>query len=40
MSFSGNNLTDKVYVNHLSRLKSEGISNMGRNFTIGLSYNL
>lgn len=40
MSFSANNLTDKVYVNHLSRLKSEGISNMGRNFTIGLSYNL
>lgn len=40
ISLSGNNITNKVYVNHLSRLKSDGIVNMGRNFTLGLSYSL
>ena len=40
MNISGNNLTDKTYINHLSRLKSDGIYNMGRNITIGLTYNL
>lgn len=40
ISFSGNNLTNKMYINHLSRLKADGIANMGRNFTIGLTYNL
>jgi iron complex outermembrane receptor protein len=40
ISLSGNNITNKVYVNHLSRLKSDGIANMGRNFTLGLSYSL
>ncbi len=37
---SGSNLTDKKYINHLSRLKSEGIYNIGRNINIGLTYNL
>jgi len=37
---SGTNLTDKTYVNHLSRLKPDGIYNMGRNFSIGLTYSL
>ncbi len=37
---SGNNLTDKRYINHLSRLKSEGIYNIGRNINVGLTYNL
>ncbi|RLD29378.1 MAG: TonB-dependent receptor [Bacteroidetes bacterium] len=37
---SGNNLTNKVYVNHLSRLKADGIPNMGRNFNFGISYTL
>lgn len=33
---SGRNLLDKTYYSHLSRLKSEGIYNMGRNITISL----
>ena len=40
MTVSGNNLTDKTYINHLSRLKADGIYNMGRNITLGLTYNL
>ncbi len=39
-NFSANNITDKMYINHLSRLKSDGIANMERNFTLGLTYNL
>jgi len=39
-NFSANNITGKIYINHLSRLKSDGIANMGRNFTLGLTYNL
>lgn len=35
---AGNNLTNKTYINHLSRLKPEGIYNIGRNFNIGLTY--
>ncbi len=37
---SGNNLTNKKYIHHLSRLKSEGIYNIGRNINVGLTYNL
>jgi len=40
INLSANNITDKIYINHLSRLKSDGIANMGRNFTLGLSYKL
>ena len=40
ISVSGTNLTDKEYINHLSRLKSEGIYNMGRNFNVGFTYYL
>jgi iron complex outermembrane receptor protein len=40
VSISGNNLTDKKYINHLSRLKPDGILNMGRNISIGFSYKL
>ncbi|MEO6347623.1 MAG: TonB-dependent receptor, partial [Aquaticitalea sp.] len=40
ISISGTNLTDKQYINHLSRLKPEGIYNIGRNFNVGLTYNL
>jgi iron complex outermembrane receptor protein len=35
---SGNNIFDKEYVNHLNRLKSEGILNQGRNVAFGLSF--
>ena len=37
---SGTNLTNKTYVNHLSRLKLDGINNIGRNFIISLNYTL
>ena len=36
----GNNLTDKVYQSHLSRLKYVGVYNMGRNFGFKLLWNL
>ncbi len=31
---SGNNLLNKTYISHLSRLKTEGIPNMGRNIIL------
>jgi len=37
VSISGSNLTNKSYINHLSRLKSDGIFNMGRSFNLGLN---
>ena len=40
ISVSGTNLTNKQYINHLSRLKPDGIFNIGRNFNIGLTYYL
>ncbi|MEN3324547.1 TonB-dependent receptor [Mariniflexile soesokkakense] len=40
VTLSGTNLTNKTYINHLSRLKPDGIFNMGRNITVGLTYNL
>lgn len=35
---SANNLFDKAYVNHLSRLRYEGILNQGRNIAFGISF--
>lgn len=40
ITISGSNLTNKSYINHLSRLKPDGIFNMGRNFNIGFTYKL
>jgi iron complex outermembrane receptor protein len=40
ISLSGNNLTNKKYINHLSRLKPDGIYNIGRNITVGLTCTL
>lgn len=37
---SGINVLNKEYIAHLSRLKSEGIYNMGRNIVFGLNFNL
>ena len=34
---SANNILDKEYISHLSRLKSDGISNIGRNINLGIS---
>lgn len=37
LKLSANNLLNENYISHLSRLKSDGISNIGRNFNIGVS---
>lgn len=34
---SGNNLLNKEYFSHLSRLKYDGIANIGRNISVGIS---
>lgn len=34
---SGSNLLNKSYISHLSRLKPDGISNMGRNISLSIS---
>ncbi|MDH3697218.1 MAG: TonB-dependent receptor [Flavobacteriaceae bacterium] len=40
LALNVNNLFDKQYISHLSRLKSDGISNMGRNVTVNLKMSL
>ena len=35
---SVNNVLDKTYISHLSRLKIDGIPNIGRNISLGLHY--
>ena len=40
ISIAANNLADTSFINHLSRLKSDGILNMGRNISFRLNYNL
>lgn len=37
IKLSVNNMLDKEYVSHLSRLKTDGISNIGRNINLGVS---
>lgn len=37
---TGTNLLNKEYIAHLSRLKSDGVFNMGRNIVLGLNFNL
>jgi iron complex outermembrane receptor protein len=39
VSLNGNNITDKKYSAHLSRLKTDGILNMGKNVVLGLHFN-
>ena len=39
ISWSVNNVFDKEYYDHLSRLKTAGIHEMGRNISVGLKYN-
>ncbi|OSY89474.1 TonB-dependent receptor [Tenacibaculum holothuriorum] len=39
-SISVNNLFNKKYINHLSRLKSDGILNAGRNIVLGLRFTI
>ena len=38
ISWSINNLFDKEYFDHLSRFKTLGIHEMGRNISIGINY--
>lgn len=40
LSVNANNMLNKTYVNHLSRLKADGINNMGRNIILSLSFAL
>ncbi|MDX1277160.1 TonB-dependent receptor [Oceanihabitans sediminis] len=40
LQVTGNNLTNKKYINHLSRLKSDGIYDIGRNISVSVSYTL
>jgi iron complex outermembrane receptor protein len=39
-NINGNNLFNKSYVAHLSRLKNDGIPNIGRNIVLGLNFNI
>lgn len=38
ISISGNNLTDKTYISHLSRLKTDNIPNIGRNIMVSVEW--
>ncbi len=40
INVNANNLFDKNYIAHLSRLKTDGIPNIGRNIILGLKFNL
>ncbi len=40
LNLNANNLLDNEYTAHLSRLKTDGIPNMGRNIVLGLNFNL
>ncbi|WP_298154583.1 TonB-dependent receptor [Flavobacterium sp.] len=40
VSLNGNNLFDERYIAHLSRLKTDGIPNIGRNIILGVNFNL
>lgn len=40
VNLNANNLLNKTYVAHLSRLKNEGIPNIGRNIVFGLNLNI
>ena len=38
INLNGNNIFNKTYIAHLSRLKTDGIPNMGRNIVLGLNF--
>ncbi|WP_264519856.1 TonB-dependent receptor [Flavobacterium sp. N1994] len=40
INLNTNNLFDKTYVSHLSRLKSDGIPNIGRNIVLGVTFTI
>ena len=40
VNLNANNLFNKTYIAHLSRLKTDGIPNMGRNVVLGVNFNI
>ena len=40
INLNGNNLFNKSYIAHLSRLKTDGIPNIGRNIVLGINFNI
>jgi len=40
VNLNANNLFDKTYISHLSRLKTDGIPNIGRNIVLGVNFNI
>ena len=40
LQINANNLFDKNYISHLSRLKTDGISNMGRNIVLRILFSI
>lgn len=40
LNLNGNNLFNKTYIAHLSRLKTDGIPNIGRNVVLGLHFTI
>ncbi len=40
INFNANNLLNKTYISHLSRLKTDGIPNVGRNFMLGINFTI
>ena len=38
INLNANNVLDKTYISHLSRLKTDGIPNMGRNIVLALNF--
>lgn len=40
VNLNANNLLNKIYISHLSRLKNDGIPNIGRNIILGVNFNI
>ena len=40
VNLNANNLFDKTYISHLSRLKTDGIPNIGRNIVLGVNFKI
>lgn len=40
VNLNANNLFDKSYISHLSRLKTDGIPNIGRNIVLGINFSI
>ena len=40
VNMNANNLLNKTYISHLSRLKTDGIPNIGRNIVLGINFNI